>query len=113
MSRCALAGRAENLLAVEAAVLDENLRNLVSGDHAPCYVHTGYRSFERLTVDFRPPRRRVERDAESLEQLEIGTKADQGIHAIGGGHARRRPGPQGAARSRHPAGRVAPGSPRP
>src|SRR5256885_8621570 len=73
----------KNLFPIESAVFDEDFRDSVACDHAPCYVDTRHRGFERVGIQLRAPRFGIERDAEALEQRVVGMKADERIDAIG------------------------------
>src|SRR6267143_6704733 len=82
MSTLSFGRRAENLLAIKAAVLDEDLRNLGAPRHTPCYKDAGDGRFQRFGIDLRPSRFGIECDADALEQLEIGVKTDERVDAI-------------------------------
>src|SRR5213078_1694547 len=72
----------ENLLAVEAAILDEDLRDLVARRDAARNKHARHGSLQRIGIDLRPSRFGIERNPDSLKQLHVRVESDQGIDAI-------------------------------
>src|SRR5574342_535850 len=80
------AGRcvAEDLFAVEAPVLDEDLRDLASGGDAAREVHTPHARFQASRVERGPSGGGVEADPDSREEVEVRVEAGQRVHPIGG-----------------------------
>src|SRR5439155_14810484 len=74
-----LGGRAEDLLSIKPAVLDEDLRDLRARRHTPRDVYAGDRRFQGFGIDLRASRIGIEGDSDALEQLEIGMKPDQRV----------------------------------
>src|SRR5438876_10307815 len=74
-----LGGRAEDLLSIKPAVLDEDLRDLRARRHTPRDVYAGDRRFQGFGIDLRASRIGIEGDSDALEQRQFGMKPDQRV----------------------------------
>src|SRR5512135_735854 len=82
VARVSARAPAEDALAVEPAVLDEDLRDGAPGRDAARQVHAGHVGLEGVAIAAGTLGLALERDADAAEQLEVGMEARERVDPV-------------------------------